>query len=264
MPASRVCACSFLLALLMAARLCGTEAAAGSRENSGELLRKAQSANEGLYSALQSFVCREQIQRYKGSLNSETGKPVDTVTASLSFENGVEHYSEILQNNQLRTRISSLPGAWSEGEFGTLLRQTETLLRSQAVSFQAFTDLSGTPAAVYRFSVSEQESPWDLEVGGRHYHLPFRTDVWISIGTGEIMKIARSSLSVPAETRISEVDWKVTLGPVALNDKTWLLPRSGEYAVFYVESNRREWNLLSFSDYRRYGAEAAVRYEDLK
>jgi len=76
--------------------------------------------------------------------------------------------------------------------------------------------------------------------------------------TAEILKIARSSLSVPQETRISEVDWNVTLQSVELNDKHWLLPKTGEYTVLYEQSNRREWNLLNFSNYRRYGAEVAL------
>ena len=66
------------------------------------------------------------------------------------------------------------------------------------------------------------------------------------------------------ETMISEVDWSVKLAPVELNGHTWLLPKSGQYAVLYAESNRREWNLMSFSDYRRYGSEVAVRFDDVK
>jgi hypothetical protein len=229
--------------------------------SSEDVLLKAQAANEDLYSALQSFVCLEQIDRYQGRLDGRTAHVIDTVSANLSFENGVEHYSEIRQNGQGRGSISGLAGAWSEGEFGTLLRQTEKLLALQPVSFEAFTDLDGTPAAIYSFDVSEQDSPWDFIVSGHHYRLPFRTDVWISTSKAEILKIARASLSVPPQTRISEVDWAVTLEPVALNDKQWLLPKSGQYTVLYQQSNRREWNVMNFSNYRRYGAEVALRFD---
>jgi hypothetical protein len=229
-----------------------------------DLLAKARSANDDLYSTLQSFVCREEMQRYKGDLKGRTTRPIDTVTANLSFESGVEHYSEIYQNTRSRNDMSSIAGAWSEGEFGTLLRQTEKLLNTQEVVFQAFTTVQGTEAAVYRFDVDSAESPWDLDVAGHHYHLAFQTDVWISTTTGEILKIARKSLNIPAEIRISGIEWTVGLLSVELNDKTWLLPKTGTYAVYYDQSNRREWNEMSFSNYKRYGSEASLRFDEMK
>jgi hypothetical protein len=250
------------LVVLLAAGLARGADRGGSSDS--EILSKARTANEDLYSSLQSFVCHERIERFRGPLNAESTRAIDTVTANLSFENGVEHYSEIRQNTRPRTSISSLAGAWSEGEFGTLLLQTQKLLKTQPISFQAFTDVGNVPAAVYRFEVSEEASPWDLEVAGSHYRLPFRTDVWISAATGEILQIARASLFIPAETRISAVEWKVTLEAVDLNGKQWLLPKAGEYAVLYEQSNRREWNRMSFSGYRRYGSEVALRFDAIQ
>jgi hypothetical protein len=85
--------------------------------------------------------------------------------------------------------------------------------------------------------------------------------VWISTATGEIMKIARTSLAIAPETGISGLEWKVTLEPVEINGKQWLLPKTGEYSVLYDQSNRREWNLMNFSNYRRYGSEVALRFD---
>jgi hypothetical protein len=224
-------------------------------------LAQVRLANELLYSDLQSFVCNERMDRYRGALGGVEGRRIDTVLTKVSFENGIERYTDIRQNNRSLASISSISGAWSEGEFGTLLRQTQALLGSQVVLFQAKTELNGAAALLYRFEVSEQDSPWDLEVEASHYHLPFRTDVWVSQSSGQILKIERTSTAIPLETRISEVRWSVTLDKVELNGKSWLLPSAGEYEVRYEESNRREWNLMSFSDYHRYGSEVALRFE---
>jgi hypothetical protein len=218
-------------------------------------------ANEVLYSDLQNFVCNERMDRYKGPLNGAEGRRIDSVTSKVSFENGVEHYTDIRQNNRLRPGIASLSGAWSEGEFGTLLRQTQAFLESQAMLFRMNTDINGAAATLYRFEVSEQDSPWDLEIESRHYHVPFRTDVWVSPSSGQILKIERTSTAIPLETGISELRWSVSLQTVELNGKSWLLPNTGEYEVLYEESNRREWNLLSFSDYHRYGSQVALSFD---
>jgi hypothetical protein len=254
----RLCSAVILGALIWSAHSAAAELAAVSGT---EPLAKVRLANELLYSDLQSFVCNERMDRYRGALGGVEGRRIDTVLTRVSFENGVEHYTDIRQNNRSRAHISNISGAWSEGEFGTLLRQTQALLGSQVVLFQAETELNGVATVLYRFEVSEQDSPWDLEVEASHYHLPFRTDVWVSQSSGQILKIERTSTAIPLETRISQVRWSVSLEMVELNGKTWLLPAAGEYEVSYEESNRREWNLMSFSDYHRYGSEVALHFE---
>jgi hypothetical protein len=229
-----------------------------------QLLDRARAANGDLYSALKSFVCHEEIQRYKGDLKGSKTHFIDKVSTNLSFENGVERYADIQQNKNSRPTLSAIAGAWSEGEFGTLLQQTGKLLELQPVSFVAFEALAGIPTAIYRFEVSEKQSPWDLEVGSAHYQIPFTTDVWISVASGEILRIARRSLSIPAETRISEIAWDVSLSAVNLNGSTWLLPSAAAYAVSYEESKRREWNQMSFSNYHRYGAESSLVFEAVR
>jgi hypothetical protein len=81
------------------------------------------------------------------------------------------------------------------------------------------------------------------------------------VNTGDILKIDRTTIGIPSETHISETQWIVTLDRVTLNGQTWLLPCSGTYAVLYNEPRRREWNLISFTDYQRYGAQTALEFE---
>jgi hypothetical protein len=250
--------CAFLSAPFL---LAGPRATTQLTKADVEILNRARDANDDLYAQLQSFVCHEEIQRYKSGLDGRPARILDTITANLSFENGVEHYSDIHQDNHLRPSLTQISGAWSEGEFGTLLLQTEKLLSAQRVVFQSSAKLDGVDAAIYSFRVGAEESPWDFQVSGRHYHLPFQTDVWISTATGEMLKIARTAVDIPAEVRISEVEWAVTLQQVDLSGKQWLLPKTSSYSVLYSESNRREWNEMTFSDYKRYGSEVAIRFD---
>lgn len=232
----------------------------GSTDGSRELLARAQLSNELLYTDLESFVCNEHIDRFKGSVDGDKVHQLDTVTSKVSFENGVEHYSDIRQNNRPRAALSNLPGAWSEGEFGTLLRQTRALLGTQTASRKEETTLDGTPAAVYSVQVSEADSPWDLVISSHDYRIPFETLVWVAKDSGRILKIERTSTEMPPDTGIAQLQWGVTLEPVRLDQKTWLLPKTGEYQVTYTRSNRKEWNVMNFSDYQRYGAQTILRF----
>ena len=228
--------------------------------HSRTILEKARETNEEIYKNLHSFVCSEEIQRFKGQLDATRAKRIDTVTATVSFENGTEHYSDIRQNTRVRPSMSSVGGAWSEGEFGTLLRQTQALLSAQTPIFESYEDLDGTPTAVFHVEVSAAQSPWDLVVKSQHYRVPFRSKVWVS-ESGEILKIERTSTDIPFGMGICEIRWTVQLQQVDLNGKAWLLPSIGGYAVFYDDSSHREWNIMRFSNYHRYGSEVAIRFQ---
>jgi hypothetical protein len=230
-------------------------------ENATDLLTRVRQATEDVYGNLKSFVCDEEIRRFRGRINGGSSRQIDVVTAKVSFENGVEHYADIRQNDRERSSMGGIMGAWSTGEFGTLLRQTQDLLRTQPARFGKYADLNGTAAVIYTVDIPEQYSPWDLEIQSEHYRIPFRTEAWISSTSGEILKIERISTSIPFHMGISEIQWGVTLEPVELNGKTWLLPKTGNYAVLYDESGRREWNDINFTNYHRYGSEVALRFK---
>ncbi len=271
---SSLCSISCTLVLSAASAISATDAADSGAPNTpdvnlshdmglpkGDLLARAAAANQDLYASLQAFVCNEQIERYKGRVGSNDVKHLDTVSVKVSLENGIEHYSDVRQEDRPIRDLTSLDGAWSEGEFGTLLKQTEQLLQTQPAIIDGAAVLHGVPAVMLHFDVAANNSPWDLEVGGQHYFIPFRTRVWLSEASGDILKIARSSTNIPAQLRIAQIDWSVELSPVSLNGGQWLLPSTGDYQVIYRDSRRREWNTFTFSGYRRYGAEVKLHFD---
>jgi hypothetical protein len=225
------------------------------------VLALARKANDEVFTQLHSFVCNEEIHRFKGWTDDAAVKAIDTVQTTVSFENGTEHYSDIRQNDKARPSISSLPGAWSEGEFGTLLGQTQKLLHEKTPMFEAFGELDGVPAAIYVIDVAREESPWILQVGAQQGRVPFRTRIFVAQESGEILRIERFSAGIPFDAGIGEIRWDVSLKQVALNERDWLLPTTGTYTVTYKYTHRREWNTMQFSNYRRYASEVAIRFQ---
>ena len=258
--------CAALLATIPTL-LEATEARSGFLPNeapqiAAEVLTRQADANELLFVNLHSFVCDERVERFRGSGNSD-GKTrhLDTLTAQVSFENGVEHYADVRQNTRVRPGFSSLAGAWSEGEFGTLLGQTRQLLRVERPKWTGNVELNGEAAAVFTFAVPEDDSPWELIIDGAQYRIPFQTDVWISVATGKILKVLRNASGLPAALGISHIEWSVMLQPVSVHEAKWLVPSEAEYSVSYTGLDRREWNQITFSNYRRYGSESNLRFD---
>jgi hypothetical protein len=246
-----------LIALPVIALLVSSRVFAADRD----LLQLVNDTSENAYSGLRSFVCDEKIDRFGGSLNGARQWPIDAITAALSFENGVEHYSDIRRNDQIQPDIASLSGAWSEGEFGTLLRQTGQLLRVEPVTFQRVAEIDGVVAVVYAFDVPEADSPWELAVDSHRYRLAFHTEFWLSQMSGQILRVVRTAPKIASDTGIASIAWSVSLRPIKLNGTEWLLPASADYDVSYAHKNRHEWNRISFGNYRRYGSQVALRFD---
>ena len=222
-------------------------------------LNSAREINRDLYSSMESFVCRERIDRYKGGKSG--AKYRDTITARVSLENGNEEYSELRRERGKLRDLSQLHGAWSKGEFGTLLKQTEQLLATQRATLAGEERLvDGSRAAIYEFGVRAVESPWDLVVREHHYAIPFRTRVWISEASSQIVRIQRTANEIPEALGIAEMRWSVSLNLSDLNGKKWLLPDTAEYDLIYSDAGGEEWNTMKFFDYHRYSAETSLRF----
>jgi hypothetical protein len=214
-----------------------------------------------VYEDLTNFVCREDIERYKGSRHNPGGHKLDVITSTVSYDRDAEHYADIYQNNKPLNRIRGLSGAWSEGEYGTLLGETLKALKSRKIGSISSSNLDGVPATVYSFDYSADDSPWEIEVAGHHYFLPFRGQVWASLATGDVLRMDRIATDVPQQTGIAGVNWSVSFGSQTADKRTFWLPTKAVYSVSYLDGGRHEWNLIAFSAYRRYGSDVVVRFE---
>ena len=226
-----------------------------------DLLVRAHTTTAQFSTELANFICTEKIERYKGRISDDKRRPVDIVTSVVSYENGIEHYTDIHQDSKPRRSIADIAGAWSEGEYGTLLIQARNILNTHDVRLRGIGLLDGKPAALYIYDIDESESPWDLVVNGRHYATAFHGEIWVSRENSQILRVTRTSLRIPPATGITQVCWSANYDFTDLNGKKVLLPKTAEYSVAYVGSDRLEWNVMTFSNYKRYGSDVSIHYQ---
>ena len=200
------------------------------------------------------------MERFRGHLNGDNPKQIDTVLAQVSFENGVENYSSVQQNNRERPSLDSIPGAWSEGEFGTLLRRQGRCSPHRTLTEQTTSDQNKQAAVLYSLNVSGEDSPWNLIVGNKKYRVPFRTDVLV----GQATDASFISPGHRQPCRLTSGSPKCS-GGVALETSTvgrerMATPVTGEYSILYHQANRREWNEISFANYHHYTASSVMHF----
>src|SRR5262249_19432228 len=85
-------------------------------------LDKAREAAASFLETLPNYVCKELMTRYQNTSHIVSWQPLDVVSTALVYENGRESYRDISINGKpTKKNIEDLPGAWSTGEFGTVL-----------------------------------------------------------------------------------------------------------------------------------------------
>jgi hypothetical protein len=125
------------------------------------------------------------------------------------------------------------------------------------------TSLNGVPAVMFPYDVDEASSTWDFVVKSHRYVLPFHGELWISQSTGEVLRIRRVAQRIDVSTGISEVDWTVDFSKVEIGGQPLCLPAKARYSVTYLRDQSREWNLMSFSGYRRFGSESTIKFAEV-
>jgi hypothetical protein len=227
-----------------------------------DLLARVRESAARCQEGLSNLIFHERIDRYKGSGSDLAGRLVDVINSTVSVGQATEEYTQIYRNKKSIKTIRELPGAWSAGGYHSMLRDVANALNTGAMAEPTFTVLNNAPVAVLGFEiVNGTNSSWEFQSELTHYLLPFHGEVWVSRETGNILRIARKSLLTPPETGIKEVTWIIDFAPADIKGKQFWLPKAGTFSVNYLLDNRREWNLLSLSDFRHFEAESVVTYQ---
>ena len=93
-----------------------------SASQTDDLIRKATDAALDFTQGLPNYVCQELMARYQSDSNPPHWQALDIVSAAVVYENGKEDYRNLAINGRaINKKMEELNGAWSTGEFGTIL-----------------------------------------------------------------------------------------------------------------------------------------------
>ncbi len=198
---------------------------------------------------LGNLVIHERVERYVGS-GARTHRR-DSLDAVVEVVDGVEQYSGIWRGGRAIPEVAQLGGLWSFGELATLLRVTREALRKPVIE----------DGGDICFLVPASQRRWYIGVDGKTFWLDFEGHVTVSPLTGEISRIDWISAPAPAGSGVARVTWSVLFHSVEVGGRNFTLPAEATYRVARAGAgNRAEWNVTTFSDYARYGAEATISF----
>lgn len=210
---------------------------------------------------LPNVICEETMKNDTGGFQRQT------VTAEVRHEDGRDSYSKIMRNEKPFTSpISELPGSWSEGEFGSVLRVVFAQEAHTQFKFLKETRWHSAPALLFEFQVArENNRRWFLQVGVQKVYPGIQGKVWLDASSSAVLRLDMAATDldrpIPPENRrfvLEEVHKSIEYANVHLGDGTdFVLPASSEE----LKCLRRGWcyrEQITFKNCHKFGVKSRI------
>jgi hypothetical protein len=239
-----------------------TAAAPRPASPNDDIIDAARDAADHLADGLPNFVVQQNTTRYVSTTSPPQWRVLDVVTAEVASVNGKEDYRNIMVNGKPSNRPIEKTGAWSTGEFQTML---DSLLNPYtAAAFHKSKDdtLNGRRSYTYDFSVHQENSDWDIYAPGGSKATPAYTGtVWIDQETHNVMRIEEQTVSLPAGFPFDKAESVVEYGFIGIDGKTYPLPVHSDILTCQRGSSTCTKNEINFRNYRKFGADSTVVFD---
>ena len=236
---------------------------AGSSADSSDdaIISAARDAADRLSEGLPDFIVQQNTTRYYSTTAPAQWRTLDVVSAEVVSVAGKEEYRNILVNGKPTNRPVEKTGAWSTGEFQTVL---DSLLSPYtAATFRRQSDDTLRGRATYRFQyrVRQENSNWDIYAPTGAKATPsYSGDVWIDKATHNILRIEEESGPMPAGFVFDKAESVVEYSFVTIESKSYPLPVHSEILTCQRGSPNCTKNEINFQNYRKFGADSTVTF----
>jgi hypothetical protein len=192
-------------------------------------------------------------------------RQTDSVSAEVASQENREVYSDIRIDGR-PSKALPREGIWSNGEFSTLLDEIFNPKHRADFKNREPDTAQSRPAWRYRFEIDKKHSGWDMagDVG------PFRRMrvapsysgvIWIDRETGKVLRIEKSTHSMPREFPLERVESSTDYSPVTIGEQIYMLPTRTETITCTRHDPTCFKNETTFENYRKFDASAHITYE---
>jgi hypothetical protein len=226
------------------------------------LIRRAADAAMEFTETLPSYVCIEQVARMQSDSTPANFQPVDLVTMDVLYINGVEDYRNIQINGKKTVKkIEDTGGAWSTGEFGTVLVNLFSPATGATFHFRRDSRAGGVMAKMYDFEVSQETSHWTIHTAAQKYVPAYVGSVWVDPATARVLRIEMEAKGFPAEFPTDHVESAIDFQYIRLGDlKQYLLPVHAETLSCTRGTVQCSRNVIDFKNYHKYTGESTITF----
>ena len=224
------------------------------------LIEKAREASEEFLTGLPNYVCQQFTTRYVSEGHKADWHALDVVSADVVYEKGKESYRNIAINGKAAKKNIEETGAWSTGEFGTVLADIFSPATAAEFKYAGNRSILRRPAALYDFSVDHPHSHWKISVPGQAIMPAFRGSVWISKDNGRVLRIEMQAVKIPVEFPDDTTEMAVDYDYASLGTDKYLLPVKAEILSCQRGTTTCQRNVIEFRNYHKYAGESTITF----
>ena len=224
-------------------------------------IQKARAAAAAFSQGLPDYVCKEYMARYVSTTRPVDWHALDVVSTDVVYEKGRESYRNVAVNGKPANKsIEQLDGAWSTGEFGTMLLDLLSPATAADFRFRRQSVTAGVTARVYDFEVQQPNSHWHVMVASQSIDPAYKGSVWIEPESGRVLRIESQARALPREFPVDMVESAVDYDRVRIGSREFLLPVHAESLSCQRGSSNCSRNSLDFRNYHKYEANSNIEF----
>ena len=226
------------------------------------LIRRAADAAMEFTESLPSYVCSEMVTRSQSTTKPANFQPIDILSMEVVYTNGREEYKNIQINGKKTTKsLEESGGAWSTGEFGTVLVDIFSPATNAEFHFSRDSRAGGIMAKMYDFKVARENSHWDIHMGSQSYMPAYEGAVWIDPATSRVLRIEMEAKGFPGDFPLDHVESATDYNYIRLGDtKQYLLPVHAETLSCQRGTPYCSRNVIDFRNYHKYSGESSITF----
>ena len=224
-------------------------------------VEKARGVAAAYVEGLPNYICQELTTRYASETRVPSWQVIDVVSAEVVYENRKESYRNLMINGKPLKKKPEETGAWSTGEFGTILRNLFEPGTDADFRYAEDDTIARRAAAVYKFGVDRPRSSWKIWVPGQYILPAYKGSIWIDKETANVLRIEMQAQEIPEEFPRIAVETAVDFDYITLGTpEKFLLPVHAEVLSCSRGSNECERNVIEFRNYHKFTGESTIKY----
>jgi hypothetical protein len=211
---------------------------------------------------LPNYVCQEQTTRYVSETRTPSWNVVDVVSAEVVYDDHQESYRNLQINGRPTKKAPEDSGAWSTGEFGTILGNLFAPQSATEFKYVQEDTVSHRATSLFDFKVQRVRANWKIWVPGQYVVPEYKGSVWIDNKTAQVLRIEMQAKQIPAAFPEISVETAVDYDTISLGaaDK-FLLPVHAEALSCWRNSNECQRNTIEFRNYHKFEGESVIKFE---
>jgi hypothetical protein len=213
---------------------------------------------------LPNFICAQNTRRYGDPTGAGNYRLYDNLLARLTYYEQHEKYETITVNDRPSTQAyESIGGSISTGEFGSMLMGIFDPHSDATFSWSAWRTVNGHKAYVFKFSVDQPHSQWQIEDRESHTKISpaYNGFVWIDVKDNSILEFTQTAVDLPSTFRITQADTRLHYDKVDISGIPFVLPSR---AIMHLRSGKDDQkNEITFHNYHKYTADSTMHFDDI-